>query len=303
MIDDREEIESVLQAGERILLEHPELYDMSLDDVLIKLDDGTEQMLHDRWGVTAWMVVKSLKSFDIQTLITQLSEIDSGILTYKYAGYLLQSEYQISLEELILEADRCGKFDKIMPYVNENIVFKSGLNEECIVGIINMIGNHTDNDFYQTFLVNYAKHIINTGTERLVEELLGNLTGQAQYDFMQVLRSEWYQKDVIEASNVAERMIQRGSFWSKKAAIDFVEGGLYYDKAIFQRYFIKLENLASENNDFWHTIIRVFVKYAVKITSNDGTGSEQIYCKVIGYLRKIPEGTLQEKRCFVEARP
>ena len=34
MIDDREEIESVLQAGERILLEHPELYDMSLDDVL-----------------------------------------------------------------------------------------------------------------------------------------------------------------------------------------------------------------------------------------------------------------------------
>lgn len=301
MIDDREEIESVLQAGERILLEHPELYDMSLDDVLIKLDDGTEQMLHNRWGVTAWMVVKSLKSFDIQTLVTQLSEIDSGILTYKYAGYLLQSEYQISLEELILEADRCGKFDKIMPYVNENIVFKSRLNEECIVGIINMIGNHTDNNFYQTFLVNYAKHIINTGAERLVEELLGNLTGQAQYDFMQVLRSEWYQKDVIEASNVAERMIQRGSFWSKKAAIDFVEGGLYYDKAIFQRYFIKLENLASENNDFWQMIIRVFVKYAVKITSNDGTESEQIYCKVIGYLRKIPEGTLQEKRCFVEA--
>lgn len=197
MINDREEIESVLQAGERILLEHPELYDMSLDDVLIKLDDGTEQMLHNRWGVTAWMVVKSLKSFDIQTLVTQLPEIDSGILTYKYAGYLLQSEYQIRLEELILEADRCGKFDKIMPYVNENIVFKSGLNEECIVGIINMIGNHTDNNFYRTFLVNYAKHIINTGAERLVEELLGNLTGQAQYDFMQVLRSEWYQKDVL----------------------------------------------------------------------------------------------------------
>ena len=59
--------------------------------------------------------------------------------------------------------------------------------------------------------------------------------------------------------------------------------------------------MASENNDFWQMIIRVFVKYAVKITSNDGTESEQIYCKVIGYLRKIPEGTLQEKRCFVEA--
>lgn len=78
MITDKEEIESVLQIGEKILLEHPELYNMSLDEVLVKLDDGTEQMLHNRWGVTAWMVVKSLKSFDIQTLVTQLSEIDSG---------------------------------------------------------------------------------------------------------------------------------------------------------------------------------------------------------------------------------
>lgn len=79
-----------------------------------------------------------------------------------------------------------------------------------------MTGNHTDNNFYRTFLVNYAKHIINTGAERLAEELLENLTGQAQYDFMQVLRCEWYQKDVIEASSVAERMIQRGSFGVKK---------------------------------------------------------------------------------------
>lgn len=31
-----------MQEAERILLEHPELYDMSLDDVLIKLDDGTD---------------------------------------------------------------------------------------------------------------------------------------------------------------------------------------------------------------------------------------------------------------------
>ena len=125
-----------MQEAERILLEYPELYDMSLDDVLIKLDDGTEQMLHNRWGVIAWMGVRALKSFDTQTLVTQLSEIDSGILTYKYAGYLLQSEYQISLEELILEADRCGKFDKIIPYANANIVFKSGLNKGYIVGII-----------------------------------------------------------------------------------------------------------------------------------------------------------------------
>lgn len=41
MITDKKEIESVLQIGEKILLDHPELYNMSLDDVLVKLDDGT----------------------------------------------------------------------------------------------------------------------------------------------------------------------------------------------------------------------------------------------------------------------
>ena len=69
----------------------------------------------------------------------QLSEIDSGILTYKYAGYLLQVKYQINLEELILEADKCEKFDKIILYVNENIVFQSEVNEQYIGRIVNML--------------------------------------------------------------------------------------------------------------------------------------------------------------------
>ena len=216
MITDKKEIESVLQIGEKILLDHPELYNMSLDEVLVKLDDGTEQMLHNRWGVTAWMVVKSLECFDVKNLVILLSEIDSGILTYKYAGYLLQVKYQINLEELILEADKCDKFDKIILYVSENIVFQSEVNEQYIGRIVNMIGNHKDINHHRAFLVNYSKHIINMDAQRLAEEILGNLAGQAQYDFMSVLRWEWYQKDVLEAANVAERMIQRGSFWSKK---------------------------------------------------------------------------------------
>ena len=230
-----------------------------------------------------------------------MSGIDSGILTYKYAGYLLQVKYQINLEELILEADKYEKFDKIILYVNENIVFQSEVNEQYIGRIVNMIGNHMDNNLHRAFLVNYAKYIINMDAQRLTEEILGNLAGQAQYDFMSVLRWEWYQKDVLEAANVAERMIQRGSLWSKKAAIYFVESGFYYDKAIFGRYFVQLENMALENAELWQMIIKVFVNYAVKVTSGDSIEEKQLYRKVIEYLKKIPEGTLQEKSCFIEA--
>lgn len=43
MITDKKEIESVLQIGEKILLDHPELYNMSLDEVLVILDDGVRE--------------------------------------------------------------------------------------------------------------------------------------------------------------------------------------------------------------------------------------------------------------------
>ena len=123
MIRNREEVESVLNEGEKILLKRPELAEMSIHDMLNELDDGTEQMIHYRWGVAAWLVIKSLKSFESKMLVEPLSEVDSGVLTYEYAGYLLQSRYKVSMVELILEAEKCGKFDKIISYVKDNIIY------------------------------------------------------------------------------------------------------------------------------------------------------------------------------------
>lgn len=62
-------------------------------------------MIHKRWGVTAWLVVKSINNFEIRELVRHLSKIESGILTYEYAGYLLQTEYHVNMEELLLESD------------------------------------------------------------------------------------------------------------------------------------------------------------------------------------------------------
>ena len=89
MIRNREAVESVLKEGEKILLKRPELAEISIHDMLNELDDGTDQMIHYRWGVAAWLVIKSLKSFEPKMLVEPLSEIDSGVLTYEYAGYLL----------------------------------------------------------------------------------------------------------------------------------------------------------------------------------------------------------------------
>lgn len=301
MLRDREEIESVLKEGERILSERPELADMSIHDMLNELDDGTQQMIHNRWGVAAWLVIKSIKSFELQMLVEQLSEVDSGILTYEYAGYLLQAKYKINLAELILEADQCGKFDKIVLYVTENFIYEEELYEQYIPKMLNMMEKHKDYNHYHAFLMNYAKLIVGVGAQHLAEEMLGDLDGQVQYDFMRDMRWEWYQKDAVEADEVIGRMLGRGSVWSKKTAIDFLESSLNYGKVAFRRYFPQVESLILESEELWQMLIPVFVKYVMRVCTENGVDSEQINHRVLEYLEKISDSTLKVKCSFVEA--
>lgn len=199
MIRNREEVESALKEGEKILLKRPELAEMSIHDMLNELDDGTEQMIHYRWGVAAWLVVKPLKSFESKMLVEPLSKVDSGVLTYEYAGYLLLSKYKVSMVELILNADESGIFDKIISYVTENIIYEEKFCEQYVIKILNMMGNHKEYNSYHDFLIHYAKHVVDKNAQKLVKGLLGDVDRQVYYDFMWVMRGEWYQKDVVEA--------------------------------------------------------------------------------------------------------
>lgn len=301
MITDKMEIENVLKEGRKILLERPELKRMNLHDVINELDDGTQEMLHNRWSVAAWLVINSLKSFKIKTLVEDLSEVDSGILTYEYAGYLLQKEYQVDMEKLILEADQCGKFDKIVLYVMESLIYETELHEEYLLPMLNMLERHKDYKGYHTFLSHYAKHITDMRAQKLAERILGDLSGETQYEFMRNMRWEWYQQDAVEANKVIGRMLERKSVWSKKIGIDFLESSLGYSIETFERYFFQVKELISASEELHQMIISLFVQYLFNVESEDLVYSEQIYHCVLDYLKKVPLGSLKLKRVFLEA--
>ena len=245
MIREREEIEQVLRVGKQILLERPALLEMSLQEVITELDDGSQEMIHNRWGVAAWLVVKSIRSFELSNLVNQLSEIESGILTYEYTGYLLQKEYQINMEELILEAERQGKFDKIVSYVSENLIFESEIHEDCLLRMLGMLERQLANPFYYSLLRNYVQHICKMGAQNLAAEKLGTVDGHAKYDFVSNMRWEWYQQNVEEADNALGKMLVEKSIWSKKTAVDFLEVSLNYGTATFYQYLQEIKRLFS----------------------------------------------------------
>lgn len=299
MISDRTEIEHTLTNGKRILSEHPELIDMNLCDVISELDNGTQEMLHDRWGVAAWIVIKSIQSFELRTLVDQLSQIESGSLTYEYVGYLLQTEYAVDIEALILAAEQCGQFDKIVLYVNTNLRFQTKVHQQHIYQILSMLEKHTSHNKYYAFLSNYAEYIAEHGAQRIAEKALVDLNGQAKYDFLRHLRWSWYRRDAVEASEAIRRMLERKGIWDKKSAIDFLEVSLDYNKAIFRQYFAQMEHIIADSEELWQMAIPVFVKYVIKAEDEEAT--DLLYSRVVWYLEKVSTDSINAKRSFLQA--
>lgn len=301
MISEREEIEQVLRVGKQILLERPALLEMSLQEVITELDDGSQEMIHNRWGVAAWLVVKSIRSFELSNLVNQLSEIESGILTYEYTGYLLQKEYQINMEELILEAEQQGKFDKIVSYVSENLIFESEIHEDCLLRMLGMLERQLANPFYYSLLRNYVQHICKMGAQNLAAEKLGTVDSHAKYDFVSNMRWEWYQQNVEEADNALGKMLVEKSIWSKKTAVDFLEVSLNYGTATFYQYLQEIKRLFLESEELQSQIVGVFVKYVEGTETNKYEKLDYVYNEVINLIEKILESTWKVKYKFIDA--
>lgn len=299
MVFDREEIEDVLKEGQIILSSRPELVNMDLHDIINELDDGTPEMIRNRWGVAAWVIVKSINDFSVRSLVETLSNIESNILIYEYVGYLLLTRFGVNLENLILCAEKNNKFDKIVFFVSDNLIYESQIYEDHILSIIDMMGNHLDHNSYRSFLHNYAEHIAIFKAQKLVEEKIGEINRQVQYDLMDNLCSHWYADNVEEATNALERLLNRKGFWNEKLAIRFLDVSLHYDEFMFQKHFERIEEMVLTNNQLWLITIPLFVKYIIFSKKIEVGSSDCTQSRVLAYLEKLPERTLDEKYAFL----
>lgn len=293
IFSNEQKIKEVLKTGKEILSSRPELASMKLCDVINELDDGTSEMIHNRWGAAAWVVINSITNFKIEALVEQLSTVDSGPLTYEYVGYLLLTEYGVNLEDLLLQAEKIRQFDKVVLFVIENLVYEEKLHEKNVIPILQILENHLGHQCYHRFLWNYAKHIEKLGVQSLVENQIGDINGQAQYDLMSNLCAGWYASDEAEASKVLERLLDRKGIWNKKAAIKYLNVSLYYNKEIFQKHFAQIEAMALTDDQLRLMIIPLYIEYIC--TNTDQARDDIVQRHVFEYLKKIPSGS-QEQR-------
>ena len=298
MSRDRLEIEQILENGLQILKERPELADMSLSDVVDELD-GTDQIIRDRWGVTAYIVCRRILEWDIKSVVDYLSNVDARELTCEYIGYLLQNKYKIALEEIILEADQQGVFSEIVRYVSTNLRFIPSISGSNVSRILSMLEKYVEHGSYSTFVSNYAIGIASCDGYKIVMDAMGDLGSAVQYHLLSNLGRYWFEKDASAAGDAIQRLLNYKSIWSKKAAIDYWERAVQCDISFFEKYYSQVESFRMESDELWQQMIPVFVIYTSLVSQADKACFE--YCSALECLRKIPSDTVEAKVCYLRS--
>lgn len=206
-ITDREEMESILQKGAEILSIHPDIVDKALEDILNELDDGTSEMRQNRWGAAARAVIAHITSYDVKSLVPKLAEVENRGFTCEYVGYLLLTEFNVNLEELLLEAERQGHFDKIVPFIGPNLQYETEFFDSLLCDFFAMLNRHADSQFCSTVIANYAEHILKLSVEYNAMKLLGDLAGESELHFVCNIAQSWYKKHSEQARIIVSELL------------------------------------------------------------------------------------------------
>ena len=113
---------------------------MGIDAVLDELNDGTQEMIHNRWGTAAWIIVESIPDMKISVLVEHLASKVSGLLTDPKTG---NRQYGVDIradneKELLLFVIKQGDMNRTNWNCGQNAVRQS-LNEirDCYMMLIN----------------------------------------------------------------------------------------------------------------------------------------------------------------------
>ena len=295
---EREEIEQVLRRGAEILEERPELRSWDLEAVLNELDDGTQKMLHDRWGAVAHLFLMEISEHDVASLVPLLAKKEDRDVICGYVGYLLLTEQHVDLRALLVEAENQGKFDAIVPYVGDNLQYEPDFSGEMLRRLLGILNHHRTSGFYRIVLENCAAQATELGVQAAATACLGDLAGQAEREFLRIIAQQWYTVDREQVMETVERLFSYVGAWSKMAGFDILNFSLTVCDADFLRLYPTIEQILQSEPSLRPEAIPMLVEFVCRYDRSEQ--NEETYSKVLMELQEIPDGSLEERRSFLQ---
>ena len=116
MIHDLDKVKEMFVDADSAIKERPELLSMHIDEIFEELDE-TPEMRHIRWGIMTRAKMSEIKEYTSGNIIDFMKTITEHNLLCEYIGYVLQTEYHISLIKLLIEAYENNVHKEVLPFV------------------------------------------------------------------------------------------------------------------------------------------------------------------------------------------
>lgn len=294
MIHDLEDVKKMFKTADEIIQERPELLSMNVDEIFDELDDGTPEMIHNRWGVMTRVKITELTSFDNKSIIDFFVSIKEKNLLTEYIGYILQRDYRISLLSVLLDEYDMGLHNEVLPFVEVCLEYEQNSFIEKIDDILDIIADIDNSKRYQ-FVQGYVFLLIKTEKEEIVlKKYVDNYSNSLEQLVSQV-GSELYQRKNIEAGKWLDIYINEEAKHCKKMSVHFLYRSLFNDCNAFEEQFRLLEEKFCNVQELWEDLIPVYVQYM----SYKDKGRYIEECKK--RLISIRNGKLNEKTICIQA--
>lgn len=291
MIHDLDKVKEMFVDADNVIKERPELLSMHIDEIFEELD-GTPEMRHIRWGIMTRAKMTEIKEYTSGNIIDFMTNITEHNLLCEYIGYVLQTEYHISLNKLLIEAYENNAHKEVLPFVESCLEYEEDCCVDKIDIILDIIGSVSDSS-KSRLVHSYGLLVIKTDNEEFIFEKYLENYSEALECLVGYLVGELYTQKEEIAKKWLDRYMYEEKPYCKKAGIHLLRRSLIHNATIFENYFEMLEQLCGIH-EYWEQLIGVYIQYI----ENESNVLHRN--KVKERLIRVKDGSLKEKRICIQ---
>ena len=277
---DLESTKAMLNEADQFITEHPDVLEMSTDDVFDLMDDDTEKMRSMRWGVMARVALKEFTGNDSE-LVDYLSGFSDGSLLCEIIGFILQQEQGIDFIELLLKANKKGKVDEIIPFIIELIKYGNSCHIERFDEVNESINGISDSVTKNRLIHSYAELIVNKDDEDYVYQKFLD-TDTSDENLVQLIlgmRRPLILKKAEKYVQWEDAFIQSINEGVKKAGIQYIQLSCKFVQDVDRHY--SLLQQYEMNDALMKMLIPVYIEY---LANESGFKRNDIVIHLIQYI-------------------
>ena len=295
MYETQEAMETLLRKSKDILSEQPGLFDNSPEEILEKLNDGTQEMIHVLWGVAALVFVNGIEDLSYEGLAHSLTETSMPDNLCGKVMYILQRDKGINTIKLMVAARHIGRVEKTVPFVCRNFSFDERIGEKEVDEFIDTINDVSQKSIY-VVINGFAKRVVAESLEKqAVLHVMKEVTDKGRL-FLQKLICEVYKQDQLRGNIILDVMLNDSQ---NNRLIDAIVAGILasfnYDVTEFSSHFDVLDSFW-DDSDTHEKVIPCYVQYALIVPEAD-----VLRVKIMERLEGIPQSKLCAKQSFMGA--